>query len=110
MILILLFAVLISGCSQWAAEQRAQEYAACANLNDPSWLPETQREFMSRCLPAARVGGSAPSYANTSVSYAPNPFGRADAFGPYGYRGPTWERFDNQFQQSPPATVIAPIR
>jgi len=32
MILILLFAVLISGCSQWAAEQRAQEYAACANL------------------------------------------------------------------------------
>ena len=37
-------------------------------------------------------------------------YGQPDAFGPYGAWGPTWQQFNNQFQQPNHVTPLPPVR
>lgn len=103
--LLLILLLVLPGCSRWVQEQRDADIADCAARIDPSWSPETTRWFMNRCIRVQPGGGG--SYAATGY-YGGLGYSPTDAFGPYGYRGPTWEQFNGQFQAPSHATVIPP--
>ena len=104
-LLVFLMLGLMTGCAHWEAEQHAWDVADCTRRLDAAWTPAVRQQFLSACI-AIQPGG----LAENMVVPMGSPYGRPDAFGPYGYRGPTWEQFNDQFGAPSSRTVIPPPR
>jgi len=106
---ILLICILVlAGCAapiDYAAIQRELNIQECAQIADAHEFTGKWRQlYMAQCIPINGAG-----IAGATYTIAPYPFhgtqystiGQPDPFGPYSYRGPTWEQF-NQFYSQPP--------
>lgn len=103
-VLLILF-VLLTACVAMPLQESPRAYAIRICDATPH-AASIHREFMRQCVAMETNGlnsggaGYLPIMPYASVYSGPMPsaYSRADAFGPYGYRGPTWEQFNHQFQ------------
>ncbi len=104
---------ILSGCVDRQAYVMAEyqrNLNECRSIaSEHGFRGDILQQYMSTCM--HMTASSAPSYGTPTMYQGQSGmYGRADAFGPYGVWGPTWQAFNGQFQGQQSPTVIAPIR
>lgn len=103
----------LAGCMSgltFAERQYQHDLNECVSIAEASgFTGDVHRRYMITCM---NITGAAPSIYASGFAVAPSTpmYGRADAFGPYGVWGPSWQGFNQQFQSQQPATILPPIR
>ena len=101
----MLLLVLLSGCygqgpAYYSYEgMQAIDRQLCDRIADAyHFTGSTRQQYMGLCI-GSGGGGSVAMVPITPYPY-PNQYstiGQPDQFGPLGYRGPTWEQFNQRF-------------
>ena len=106
MLILVLIVLVLSGCV--SPQQRyAQTMNECQAIASQYNLGDAYQQFMHQCVNMQPSPVQAQQYFNQAAT---GNYGRADAFGPYGVWGPTWQEFNSQFQQPHRSTPLPPVR
>ncbi len=99
---IIVVLLVLGGCV--SPQQRyAQAYAECQATASRYNLGDAYQQFMQQCVAMTPGPAQAQQYFNQA----------ANAYGPYGAQGPSWESFNRQFDPTfqphqPPRYLVTP--
>lgn len=106
--LLILFILLLTGCYGQGPAYYSYEAMQiidrqqCERIADAyHFTGDTRRQYMGLCI-GSGGGAVAPLASSPYGQTQYSTIGQPDPFGPYGYRGPTWEQFNQRFTTPPP--------